>query len=205
LKNLLNNSAVLEPDTAIKLQEEIKGNIIEVLTVQAAALPINENTVLAVDWMNGRRTPDANQHLKGVVANIGLGSDAPQLFYALVEATCFGAKAIVERFAEEGIAVKGLIGLGGVANKSPFIMQLLADIIQIPIRIHKSEQTCALGAAMFAATAAGIYPTIYAAMAAMGSGFSKTYHPNPENKTLYMKRYEKYKMLGNLTAKTLHS
>jgi L-ribulokinase len=205
LKNLLNNSTVLEPGTAIKLQEEINGKIIEVLAEQAAALPINDNTVLAVDWMNGRRTPDANQHLKGVVANIGLGSDAPQLFYALVEATCFGAKAIVDRFVEEGIAVKGLIGLGGVANKSPFIMQLLADIIQIPIRIHKSEQTCALGAAMFAATAAGIYPDIDAAMAAMGSGFSKTYHPNPENKTLYMKRYEKYKMLGNLTAKTLHS
>ena len=77
------------------------------------------------------------------------------MFRALVEATCFGAKKIVDRFNDEGIPVKGLIGLGGVAKKSPFIMQMMADTMNMPIRIHKSEQTCALGAAMFAATAAG--------------------------------------------------
>ena len=75
----------------------------------------------------------------------------------MVEATCFGAKAIVERFNNEGVPVKGLIGLGGVARKSPYIMQTMADVMNMPIRIHKSEQTCAAGAAMFAATAAGIY------------------------------------------------
>jgi len=115
----------------------------------------------------------------------------------LVEATCFGARAIVDRFNEQGVPVKGLIGLGGVANKSPFIMQMMADIMNMPILIHKSEQTCALGAAMFAATAAGIYNKVEDAMNAMGQGFGVEYHPNPEKVAIYKNRYELYKQLGS--------
>lgn len=196
VKNLLNNSSVIDSATAEKLQQEMSDKLIATLSAQAAMLPTDENAELAVDWMNGRRTPDANQELEGAIMNLSLGSNAPRIFYSLVEATCFGAKAIVERFKEEGIPVKGLIGLGGVAKKSPFIMQMMADIMNMPIRIHKSEQTCALGAAMFAATAAGIYPKVEDAMNKMGSGFDTTYYPN-ENKTgFYSKRYEKYKKLG---------
>jgi L-ribulokinase len=156
----------------------------------------DEHSILAADWMNGRRTPDANQLLKGAIINLDLSSDAPKIFYSLVEATCFGAKSIVDRFIEEGIPVKGLIGLGGVAKKSPFIMQMMADIMNMPIRIHKSEQTCALGAAMFAATAAGIYEKVEDAMHAMGPGFEKTYYPNENNIDFFQKRYQRYKSLG---------
>jgi L-ribulokinase len=117
----------------------------------------------------------------------------------VVEATCFGAKAIVERFEAEGIPVKGLIGIGGVAKKSPFIMQMMADVMNMPIRIHRSEQTCALGAAMFAATAAGIYPKVEDAMVAMGQGFDATYHPNAEKVSIYAARYLRYKTLGQFT------
>ena len=113
-----------------------------------------------------------------------------------MEATCFGARAIVERFEAEGVPVKGLIGLGGVAKKSPFIMQMMADVMNMPIRIHKSEQTCALGAAMFAATAAGIHPNVEAAMQAMGSGFERSYLPNENNVDIYNTRYNQYKQLG---------
>ena len=134
--------------------------------------------------------------MKGAFTGLGLGTDAPKLFRALVEATCFGAKKIVDRFIEEGIPVKGLIGLGGVAKKSPFIMQMMADVMNMPIRIHKSEQTCALGAAMFAATAAGIYPKVEDAMQAMGQGFDAEYHPNQSLVAVYAKRYEKYSSLG---------
>jgi L-ribulokinase len=118
-----------------------KKDLIQALSEAAAKLPLDENDELAVDWMNGRRTPDANQLLKGAITGINLGSDAPKLFRSIVEATCFGAKAIVDRFIKEGIPVKGLIGLGGVARKSPFIMQMMADVMNRPIRIHKSEQT----------------------------------------------------------------
>ncbi len=129
-----------------------------------------------MDWFNGRRTPDANQMLKGALVGMDLGTDAPRIFRAIAEATCFGAKAIVDRFNSQGVPVKGLIGMGGVAKKSPFIMQMMADVMNMPIRIHKSEQTCALGAAMFAATAAGIYGKVEEAMEAMGQGFDAEYH-----------------------------
>ena len=181
---------------ATKLQKEISSKLIATLSTQAAALPLDANGEVAIDWMNGRRTPDANQLLEGAISNLSLGSDAPRIFYALVEATCFGAKAIVDRFVEEGVPVKGLIGLGGVARKSPFIMQMMSDIMNMPIRIHKSEQTCALGAAMFAATAAGIYDRVEVAMKHMGPGFDMTYIPNKKRTGHYKKRYKKYKKLG---------
>ena len=169
------------------------------LSAAATQLPLNEKDELAVDWLNGRRTPDANQLLKATITGLSLGTDAPRIFKALVEATCFGAKAIVDRFNNEGVPVKGLIGLGGVARKSPYIMQTMADVMNMPIRIHRSEQTCAAGAAMFAATAAGIYDKVEDAMAAMGQGFDIEYLPNPENVALYAKRYEQYTRLGTYT------
>jgi len=179
------------------LKQEVNDKLIAALSAEAARLPLHENDELAVDWLNGRRTPDADQSLKAAVINLNLASDAPQIFKALVEATCFGAKAIVERFIQQGIPVKGLIGLGGVAKKSPYIMQVMADTMNMPIRIHRSEQTCAAGAAMFAATAAGLYKKVEDAMNAMGQGFDATYHPDASKVEFYNKRYDRYKELGN--------
>lgn len=181
------------------LRKEIEGKLIAELSVEAAKLPLHDDDEIAIDWMNGRRTPDANQELTGTIAGISLGTDAPAIFKALVEASCFGAKAIVDRFIAEGVPVKGLIGLGGVAKKSPYIMQVMADVMNMPIRIHKTEQTCAAGAAMFAATAAGIYPTVEDAMAAMGQGFDTEYQPNPERAAYYTKRMKVYEKLGKFT------
>ena len=179
-----------------KTREQITDRMITVLAEEATKLPLSENDELAIDWLNGRRTPDANQLLKGAIINLNLASDAPRIFKALVEATCFGAKAIVERFIDQGIPVKGLIGLGGVAKKSPYVMQTMADVMNMPIRIHKSEQTCAMGAAMFAATAAGIYKNVEEAMNKMGQGFDIEYRPNQQNAEHYNKRYQQYKKLG---------
>ena len=195
-KTILENSDIIDKATAAKLQEEISDKLISSLSAAAETLPLDPDGILAMDWLNGRRTPDANQELKAAITGLSLGSDAPKIFRALVEATCFGARAIVERFIDEGIPVKGLIGLGGVAKKSPFIMQMMADVMNMPIRIHKSDQTCALGAAMFAATAAGIHPTVEIAMNAMGSGFEKTYLPNQNRTGIYNTRYNQYKQLG---------
>lgn len=170
--------------------------IIPELSRQAAALPLTPGSELAVDWFNGRRTPDANQELKGAITGLSLGTDAPRIFRAIVESTCFGARAIVDRFNAEGVPVKGLIGLGGVARKSPFIMQMMADVMNMPIRIHRSEQTCALGAAMFAATAAGLYKKVEDAMAAMGQGFDAEYKPDPAKVPVYAERFSRYLRLG---------
>ena len=105
--------------------------------------------------MNGRRTPDANQNLKGAIMGLTLGSDAPGIFRALVESTAFGAKMIVDRFVEEGIRIDGVIALGGVAKKSPLVMQIVADVLNMPIKVARSEQAVALGTAMAAAVACG--------------------------------------------------
>jgi L-ribulokinase len=196
LRSLLESSTVITADIAGKLREEMLDKLIPELTRQALAIPLDEESELAIDWLNGRRTPDANQLLKGAMTGLNLGSDAPHLFKAWVESTCFGAKAIVDRFNSEGVPVKGLIGLGGVARKSPYIMQVMADVMSMPIRIHKSEQTCALGAAMFGATAAGLYPNVEAAMGAMGQGFDQEYKPNAKAAEIYKKRYQKYLEIG---------
>ena len=196
LDNLLKNSSIIDTVVAEALKNEISKNIIPELSRQAQQLPFNEESELAVDWFNGRRTPDADQTLKGAITGLSLGSDAPKIFRSLAEATCFGAKSIVDRFIEEGIPVKGIIGIGGVAKKSPFIMQMMADVLGMPIRIHQFEHTCALGAAMFAAVAAGIYPTVEDAMKAMGKGFDVEYYPNPQLSKIYAKRFGQYKTLG---------
>jgi L-ribulokinase len=199
--NLLSQSSLIDADKAMALKNEVSDKIIKELSWAAEALPLEEDDELAIDWLNGRRTPDANQLLTASITQLNLGSNAPHIFRALVEATCFGAKAIVDRFESEGIPVRGLIGLGGVAKKSPYIMQTMSNVMKMPIRIHKSEQTCAAGAAMFAATAAGIYPTVEDAMAIMGQGFDAAYKPEKKKIKLYAKRYKKYIKLGKFIEK----
>jgi L-ribulokinase len=193
---LLRESKIIEEEKINELIDEATHKIIARLSEEAAKLPLGENDELSVDWLNGRRTPDADQLLKAAVTGLTLGTDAPRFFKALVEGTCFGAKAIVERFNQQGIEVKGLIGIGGVAKKSSYIMQTMADVMDMPIKIHRSEQTCAAGAAMFAATAAGIYDKVEDAMRAMGRGFDKEYFPDKNKVAIYKKRYEKYQRLG---------
>jgi L-ribulokinase len=181
---------------------ELIESILPELSSRASRLQPSELDPLALDWLNGRRTPDANQLLKAAITGINLGTDAPRLFYTIAEATCFGARAIVERFHEEGVPIRGLIGLGGVARKSPFIMQMMADVMDRPIRIHASEQTCALGAAMFAATAAGLYSKVEEAMDSIGQGFDATYVPDPGRTQHYSRRYSQYRALGRFVEST---
>jgi len=196
-KNLISWPLGLLNDEALKVQ--VQEQIIAQLTEEAEKLPVTTNDMVALDWMNGRRTPDANQNLKGVLSGINLGSDAPRVFKSLVEATCFGARAIVERFLKEGVDVKGVIALGGVAKKSAYVMQTLSHVLNRPIKVGKSEQTCALGAAMFGATAAGIFPNVDRAMKSMGGGFDRTYHPDPDIAKIYDQLYQKYLTLGEFT------
>ena len=117
LQNVLAESTLIDEATKQKLIDETSDKIIAKLSEEAAKLPIAESGIVALDWMNGRRTPDANQALKGAIAGLNLGSDAPRIFRALVEATAFGSKAINDRFIAEGVRIDGVIALGGVAKK----------------------------------------------------------------------------------------
>ena len=200
---LLRQSSWIDAELARALEEELNDRFIDSLSKDAAELPLSDKDELGIDWLNGRRTPDANQALKAALVGLHLGTDAPRILRALIESTCFGAKSIVARFNEQGVAIKGLIGLGGVARKSPYIMQVMADVMQMPIRIHRSEQTCAAGAAMFAATAAGIFTKVEDAMAQMGQGFDIVYKPNSAHANHYAKRYGRFKALGNFVEKDI--
>ena len=203
LKNCLAQSTLINEETKAKLIKEASDKILIDLTKEAEKLPLSENSLVATDWMNGRRTPDANQLLKGTITGLTLGSTAPQIFRALVEATAFGTKAIVDRFVSEGVKIDNIIGIGGIALKSSFVMQTMSDVLNMPIRVCNTDQACALGAAMFAATAAGIYPKVENAITAMNSGFAMQYEPNPDNHAIYLKLYEKYQKIGEFTEKEL--
>lgn len=177
--------------------DQLAQSLIPFLSEQAAQLPITEQDAVALDWFNGRRTPDANHTLKGAITGLNLGSDTARLFKALVEATAFGSRAIVDRFLSEGVPIQQVIAIGGVAKKSPFVMQTLADVLNKPIQVAQSEQACALGAAMCAAVAAGVHPTMEAAQQAMGSGFDAEYTPRPAQAAIYETLYQKYQNIGS--------
>ncbi len=187
------NNELLNSDEIDKLTDEI----IPTLSKKAERYEISEESIIALDWLNGRRTPHANQILKGAIINLNLGSNAPMIFKGLVEATAFGSKRIVEQFEDEGVTIKEVVALGGVAKKSPFAMKVLADVMDRNIKVVKSEETCALGSAMFAATIGGIYRSVSEAMQKMNSGYETEYRPNPKNVKIYNILYNKYKKLGN--------
>ena len=173
-------------------KQKVMDTMLIELTREAQALKLSENDIVALDWMNGRRTPYADQNVKGMIAGLTLGSTAPEVFKALVEATAFGSRRIVEHMKAQGLHIDSVNGIGGISKKAPFVMQTLADVLNMPIRIVRSQQTCALGAAMFAAVAAGVYQDIMEAMKYMGSDVEVEYKPDTRRARVYETLYKKY-------------
>ncbi len=196
LANLLKDFALIDDATKQQLADEIENNTLIALSKAASELAPGASGITALDWINGRRTPDADQTVAMALAGVKMGSEAPQLFRALVEATAFGARAIIERFKEEGIAVDSVVAIGGISKKSDFVMQTCADVWNCPVDVLDSEQSCALGAAIFAAVCGGVYPNVEAAQRVMASGVCKTYRPDARAAATYDNLYRKYQTLG---------
>ncbi|MCH1931160.1 ribulokinase [Shewanella sp. A25] len=192
----INTSALFGEDVKAKLIEQLENETLAQLGKAAALIPVGETGITALDWVNGRRTPDADQSVAMAISGLTMGSHAPQVFKALVEATAYGARAIIERFKEEGVTIDHVVTIGGISKKSDFIMQTCADVWNCNIDVLESEQSCALGAAIYAATAAGVYPDVLSAQAAMASSVEKTYTPNPVNADKYQALYQDYLALG---------
>jgi L-ribulokinase len=188
-----------------QIASAIAERVIPELERGAAALNIEETVPLALDWLNGRRTPDANQRLTAAITGLRLGTDAPRLYRSLVEATAFGSRAIVERFRAQGIRIDGAIAIGGVAKKSRFVMQTIADVMNLEVTVPVGDQAVALGAAMFAATAAGVYRDVEEAQRAMASGTESVYRPDPDRARHYDRVYKDYLTLGAFVENALHS
>jgi L-ribulokinase len=196
VEEIVSSMTWLDEASRARIKEETSSRMIAELSKKAEKVPLEESSIVALDWMNGRRTPDANQELRGAITGLTLGSDAPAIFRALVEATAFGSRMINERFISEGIRIDGVIAIGGVAKKNPFVMQIVADVLNMPIKVATSEQTCALGSAMAAAVMAGVHKDMGAAQSAMGGGFEKEYHPDKARAEKYDVLFRKYKALG---------
>ena len=202
IEEIISKMDWLEDAFIDRIRQETAERMIVSLSEAAAKIPLEESTIVALDWMNGRRTPDANQALKGAIRGLTLGSDAPRIFRALVEATAFGSRMINDRFISEGVRIDGIIALGGVAKKSEFVMQIVADVLNMPIKVARSEQACALGFAMAASVVAGVHKDIPSAQKAMGGGFEKEYLPDPGRAAVYATLYEKYKRFGAFIEET---
>ncbi|RYY02608.1 MAG: ribulokinase [Gammaproteobacteria bacterium] len=195
--NILQSTSLIDDATKQKLAQEIEDQTLIVLSKAASKLAIGEAGITALDWVNGRRTPDADQTVSMAIAGLKMGSEAPQVFRGLVEASAYGARAIIERFKEEGVAINSVVAIGGISKKSDFVMQTCADIWNCPIEVLESEQSCALGAAIFAAVVGGVYPNVESAQKVMASTVSKTFQPNFEAAQQYEVLYQKYLTLGN--------
>ena len=165
------------------------------LTEAADKLRPGESGLVALDWNNGNRTILTDPLLTGLLIGQTLHTTAPEVYRALVESTAFGALTIINRMEEYGVGVAEVIVCGGIAEKNPLVMQIYADVCNRPMKISRSGQTCALGAAIFGAVAAGAYPTVEAAQAKMTGVKSTVYEPNAANVDVYAKLYRAYKTL----------
>lgn len=163
------------------------------LTAQASEYTVNDQMPLCTDWLNGRRTPKPSPSESSTFLGVRMSTTAAQLFWSIVEGTCFGIRAIVEHMERHGVCAGRIVAVGGISRKSPFVMQMLSNVLQRKIFVSASEESCALGAAMNAAVACGRYHTLPQAQEAMSRGFLVVYYPDASMN--HDARYEKYKQL----------
>src|SRR5690606_16392844 len=199
-KKLLINPvhAVLGDQLSAEQQQVLDEGLFNYLTTEASALPVTKDDLVFTDYHNGRRTPDADFTKEAAAYGFSLATHAGHIFKALVEATAFGSKTIVDRFQAFDIPIKSIIATGGIPNKSPYVVQVLADVLGYDVQVVDSDQTCALGSAIFASLASGIYDDIQEAKTVMAAKAVKTYQPNLSIQKIYEVLYHRYRTLTTL-------
>ena len=167
----------------------------ESLTRDAAKAQPGESGLLALDWNNGNRTVLVDQRLTGLLLGQTLYTTPAEIYRALIEATAFGAMTIIGRFEEYGVKVEQVVNCGGIAEKNPLVMQIYADVTGRPMKVSRSAQTCALGAAIAGAVVAGAHQDYAAAQKAMTALKPRIFSPNPKAHAVYRQLYALYKEL----------
>jgi L-ribulokinase len=182
-------------------KSDILSTILPRLNKEASALSVSENDLLSLDWLNGRRTPFADQTLKGGIMGLTLGTTPAQLYKSFVESTAFGSRSIMEHLELQGVKITKVIGVGGISLKSPYVMQTLSDVMNVPIEVAATQQAGAMGAAMYAAVASNIFQTIELAQEALCQGILAKYKPNKEINKIYNTLYKRYIEFGQFMEK----
>jgi L-ribulokinase len=162
---------------------------------EAAKQKPGEHGLLALDWVNGNRSTLVDADLSGMMLGMTLATKAFEMYRAWIEATAYGTRIIIEAFEERGVAVNDIVAAGGLPEKNKLLMQIYADVTGRSFKLAGSAQAPALGAAMHAAVAAGIYPDIGAAAAKMGRLKDEVITPIPANQAVYDQLYADYKAL----------
>ena len=179
-------------------QTKQKDNILKRLSEEAEKLRISASSPISTGYLNGRRSPAPDSSLTCTITGLTLGTSPAEIYYALAESAAFGAKAAIDHLINNGVFIERLVAIGGIAFKSPFIMQLMADANMKKIEVLDCKQSCALGAAVNASVVAGLYPDVPTAQKALCPPSAHTYSPSPERHDLLESRYKKYLELSKL-------
>ena len=196
LKSILLNASIIDRKILSRISEEVEGKIIREIEKECAKMKPGETGLISLDWLNGRRTPFANQKLKGAIAGLSLGTTAPKIYKSLVEATAFGSRSIIERFKDDGLIIKEVIAIGGIPKKSPLVVQVLANVLNMPVKVSESAQAVALGAAVFASVVSGYYKNVIEAQEHLASKTLKIYYPELKAVKEYNRLYKIYQQFG---------
>ena len=173
------------------LLDDLSARLLPALQAEAEKLD-PEDVPSALDWLNGRRYPNVNESVQSALMGLNMGTGAPAIYHALTQAIVFGQRRIVDALAEQGVRPPRIVAVGGIARKSSFLMQMLADALGKPIEVSRSNQACARGAAIFAAVAAGCYSDVETAQRSMCEGTVRTYRPGEAGAARYEKAYRRY-------------
>lgn len=185
--------SLLEGSVPAEVLDEAESRLLSKLAEEAAALPLRDDAPFATDWLNGRRTPAPDPSLKATIGGLGLATEAAEIYYAIVESTAFGVRAMADTLVEGGVPFDGLVAIGGIAHKSPFVVQMVADVLGKDVFVSDVSQACGLGAAVNAAVAAGCWKNVGEAQAAMCTDSGLLYKARPEND--FSLRYARYKAM----------
>lgn len=192
VKPLILSSDAISDECKAALILDMEDRIMGEFNREAAALEESLDLPFATDFFNGRRAPKPDMRLWASIMGLKLASGAGAIFRALVEATAFASKIVVDNLLENGVPVDKIIAVGGIAQKSPFVVQMMADMLDREIEISTCKQAGALGGAIYSAVLAGVYPDYLSAQNAMASPVSLTYFPDKKRHEFLLKRFVKY-------------
>ncbi len=199
LKNFLLWPLSSAPDE--KRRGELSAQLIERLSAEAEKRPFFHK-VYGLDWLNGRRYPHPDEQVRGLLGGLSLATDPVDVFIALAQASVFGLRRIADSFLDCGFSIQKVIATGGIAQRSPYIMQLTADILQQPVEVPQVKEVTALGTAIYAAVGAGLYPSVSAAQNSMCSRHMLRYDPAPSRRAAADVMYARYREAGRTAGAT---